>query len=44
MALDGLGDRAVRLLLDNPADAEIREVVREPIELIVRGSTAPPPA
>jgi LacI family transcriptional regulator len=44
MALDGLGDRAVRLLLDHPADAEIREVVREPIELIVRGSTAPPPA
>jgi LacI family transcriptional regulator len=44
MALDGLGQRAVRLLLDNPADAEIREVVKDPIELIIRGSTAPPRA
>jgi LacI family transcriptional regulator len=44
MSLDGLGARAVELLLDRPADADIREVVREPMELIVRGSTAPPSA
>lgn len=44
MALDGLGERAVRLLLDHPADAEIREIVREPMQLIVRGSTAAPVA
>ena len=44
MSLAGLGKRAIRLLLDNAADAEIREVLHEPTELIVRGSTAPPPA
>jgi LacI family transcriptional regulator len=43
MALDGLGSRAVELLLEQPADAEIREIVREPIELVVRESTAPLP-
>jgi LacI family transcriptional regulator len=43
MSLDGLGERAVRLLLEHSADAEVREILREPTELIVRGSTAPPP-
>jgi LacI family transcriptional regulator len=42
MALDGLGTRAVELLLERPADSEIREIVREPVELVVRESTAPP--
>jgi LacI family transcriptional regulator len=42
MALEGLGKRAVQLLLDRPVDAVIHEVVADPIELIVRGSTAAP--
>ncbi|MCI2416789.1 LacI family transcriptional regulator [Saccharopolyspora sp. K220] len=42
MALDGLGARAVELLLERAANAEIRETVREPTELVIRESTAPP--
>jgi LacI family transcriptional regulator len=44
MPLEQLGARAVELLFKRPADEDIREVVQEPIELIVRESTAPPPA
>lgn len=43
MPLDQLGQRAVQLLLRTPGDAEIREVVREPIDLVVRESTGAPP-
>ena len=42
MPLERLGGRAVELLLERPADEDVREVVREPIELVVRESTAPP--
>jgi LacI family transcriptional regulator, galactose operon repressor len=42
MPLERLGSRAVELLLERPADADVREVVREPIELVPRESTAPP--
>jgi DNA-binding LacI/PurR family transcriptional regulator len=42
MPLERLGSRAVELLLERPADADVREVVREPIELVLRESTAPP--
>ncbi len=42
MSLDGLGARAVELLLSTAPDADVREVVREPIELQLRESTAPP--
>ncbi len=42
MPLEGLGARAVELLLQRSADGEIREVVREPIDLVLRESTAPP--
>lgn len=42
MPLEGLGARAVELLLERPADEDIREVAQEPVRLIVRESTAPP--
>ncbi|MEV0797583.1 LacI family DNA-binding transcriptional regulator [Kribbella sp. NPDC050281] len=42
MPLQLLGARAVELLLNESPSAEIREVVSDPIELIVRESTAPP--
>lgn len=43
MPLEALGARAVELLLNSDADAEIREVVREPTELVIRESTSAPP-
>ncbi|WP_146779047.1 LacI family DNA-binding transcriptional regulator [Actinomadura craniellae] len=43
MPLQALGARAVELLLSAPADQPVEEVVRDPIELVVRHSTAPPP-
>lgn len=42
MPLERLGARAVELLLERPADEDIREVTRESPRLIVRESTAPP--
>ncbi|WP_176611820.1 LacI family DNA-binding transcriptional regulator [Actinomadura sp. WMMB 499] len=42
MPLRALGARATRLLLSVPADHPVEEVVREPIELVVRQSTARP--
>ncbi|MER7251346.1 LacI family DNA-binding transcriptional regulator [Kribbella sp. NPDC000426] len=42
MSLTGLGARAVELLLTRPRNEEIREVLQQPIDLIVRKSTAPP--
>jgi DNA-binding LacI/PurR family transcriptional regulator len=42
MSLTGLGARAVELLLTRPRNEEIREVLEQPIDLIVRESTAPP--
>lgn len=44
MPLEGLGQRAVELLLSRDAGEDIREVVQDPTELIVRESTAPLPA
>lgn len=44
MPLERLGARAVELLLGSDADAEIREIVREPAELVIRKSTDVPPA
>jgi LacI family transcriptional regulator len=43
MPLQALGARATELLLSVPADHPVEEVVRDPIELVVRRSTAPPP-
>lgn len=40
--LEELGERAVQILFDTPGDTRIAEVVGEPLELIVRESTAPP--
>jgi LacI family transcriptional regulator len=42
MPLQALGARATKLLLSLPPDHPVEEVVREPIELVVRQSTAPP--
>ncbi|WP_130449955.1 substrate-binding domain-containing protein [Kribbella rubisoli] len=42
MSLTGLGARAVELLLTRPRNEEIREVLQQPIDLIVRKSTARP--
>jgi LacI family transcriptional regulator len=42
MPLHQLGARAVDLLLQKAPSDDIREVVSEPTELVVRGSTAPP--
>jgi LacI family transcriptional regulator len=42
MPLEQLGARAVELLLERPADEDIREVTHEPARLIVRESTGPP--
>lgn len=44
MPLERLGGRAVELLLESDADAAIREIVREPTELVIRKSTGAPPA
>lgn len=41
MALEGLGERAVHLLIESDRAAEIHEVLREPTDVVVRGSTAP---
>jgi hypothetical protein len=41
MPLAGLGALAVELLLGRPADSEIHEVVRDPIDPVIRESTAP---
>ena len=38
-----LGARALELLATTAPDDPIAETVTEPVELIVRGSTAPPP-
>jgi LacI family transcriptional regulator len=43
MPLDELGARALRRLAETGPDDPITEVVTEPIELVVRDSTAPPP-
>ncbi|MFF5265070.1 LacI family DNA-binding transcriptional regulator [Actinomadura viridis] len=42
MPLRALGARATELLLTVPPDRPVEEVVRDPIELVVRQSTAPP--
>lgn len=43
MSLAGLGARAVDLLLTRDPDEPVHEVVAGPVDLIQRGSTAPPP-
>jgi LacI family transcriptional regulator len=43
MPLEGLGRRAVTLLLERGPTEDVRETIREPIELVIRDSTAPPP-
>jgi LacI family transcriptional regulator len=43
MPLEEMGRRAIELLATRPATEHIEEVVEGPIELVVRGSTAPPP-
>lgn len=43
MPLRELGSRAVQVLLGGRADEAVGEVVREPIHLVVRDSTAPVP-
>lgn len=42
MSLDGLGARAVELLLEREPGAAIHEVFAGPVELLTRESTAPP--
>lgn len=42
MPLEQLGRRGLELIASEPASALITEVLTEPIELISRGSTAPP--
>lgn len=42
MPLEGLGQRAIELLLNRDADEDIREIVQDPTVLIARESTAPP--
>lgn len=42
MPLEELGRRGVELLASYDADSPIQEVLRDPIELVVRGSVAPP--
>lgn len=44
MPLQELGARAVDLLLSRPSEDDVREVLKGPIELVVRKSTAGPPA
>jgi LacI family transcriptional regulator len=44
MPLTRLGGRAIELLLGVEAEAEVREVVREPIELVIRESTSRAPS
>jgi LacI family transcriptional regulator len=43
MPLTRLGERAVEILLESETQQQVHEVVREPIELVIRESTAPPP-
>jgi LacI family transcriptional regulator len=43
MPLAGLGAYALRLLAELPADVPIRETFASQMELVIRGSTAPPP-
>ena len=42
MPLEELGRRALELLAQRGPDEPITEVVTEPVELVVRESTAPP--
>lgn len=42
MPLEELGQRGVERLISAAADEPINEVLREPMELVVRGSSAPP--
>ncbi len=42
MPLEELGRRGIELISSLSAEAPIGEVITDPIELIVRGSTAPP--
>lgn len=42
MPLEELGRRAVQLLLDTEASADIDEMIPGPVELVLRESTAPP--
>jgi LacI family transcriptional regulator len=44
MPLEELGSRAVQLLEQTSPDEHFQEVVAEPMELVVRESTAPPPS
>jgi len=44
MPLEELGSRAVHLLEQSSPDENFQEVVAEPMELVVRDSTAPPPS
>jgi LacI family transcriptional regulator len=44
MPLEELGRRALELLASRPPDEDITEVVTDPAEVVVRESTAPPPA
>ena len=44
MPLEELGSRAVQLLEQSSPDEHFQEVVAEPMELVVRDSTAPPPS
>jgi LacI family transcriptional regulator len=43
MPLEQLGARGIDLLRMAAGDAEVNECIAEPIELVVRASTAPPP-
>jgi LacI family transcriptional regulator len=43
MPLEELGARAVELLVSTSAEDDVREVVKGPIELVLRKSTAAPP-
>lgn len=42
MPLEELGRRGIELISSLSAEEPIGEVITDPIELIVRGSTAPP--
>jgi LacI family transcriptional regulator len=42
MPLSGLGRRAIELLATREPEDDITETVTEPVEVIVRESTAPP--
>jgi len=43
MPLAELGARAIGLVAQQAPTAPITEILRDPITLVVRGSTAPPP-